>query len=202
MSRNKGSVKAQRKRSDRERLELFIRKFEELRSTQLAKKGFRVQHRVRYSPGSIESNLTQPDESDVREYLLTFRSFVSENEDVFLNRIFNICLRRLTSDEMKQSLTQARQSFEQAKQNNGIIFQLNGKHLTPLQITNMYLDGKYFHNDLEYQRQLDSMSPPVADFPRTYFLHFIIHTTDIIIHVYNIVGNALEAGLFQFEYVD
>ncbi len=84
MSRNKGSVKAQRKRSDRERLELFIRKFEELQSTQLAKKGFRVQHRVRYSPGSIESNLTQPDESDVREYLLTFRPFISENEDVFL----------------------------------------------------------------------------------------------------------------------
>jgi hypothetical protein len=199
MGRNKGPVKAQRKRSDRERLELFIKKFEELQSTELARKGFRVQHRVRYSPGSVEYDLIQPDESDLREYLLTFRPFISENEDVFLNRIFNICHQRLTSDEMKQSLAQARQSFERGKQDNGIHFLLNGRQFTPLQITNMYLDGRYFHNDLEYQQQLDSMLPLIEGFPRTYFLSFIMHTTKIIVDVYCTVGNALEAGLFQFE---
>jgi hypothetical protein len=63
----------------------------------------------------------------------------------------------------------------------------------------MYLDGKYFHNDLEYQQQLDSMQPFEANFPRSYFLNFVIQTTKIIVDVYCIVGNAFEAGLFQFE---
>ena len=198
MSRNKGAVKAQRERSDREKLELFIRKFEELRNTQLAKKGFRIQHVVRISPDSVESDLMQPNKPDVREYLLTFRHFISEREDVFLNHIFNICHQRLTSDEMKRSLAQARRSFERAERDIGIPVQFNGRQLTPLQITNMYLDGKYFHNDLEYQQQLDSL-PPIADFPRAYFLNFIINTSKIIDDVYNTVGTALEAGLFQFE---
>ncbi len=39
MSRNKGSVKAKRERTDREKLELFVNKVNELQNTRLVKKG-------------------------------------------------------------------------------------------------------------------------------------------------------------------
>jgi hypothetical protein len=60
MSHNKGSVKAQRKRSDREKLELFISKVEKLLSTRLATKGLYVRHVVRYFPSPVEYDLIQP----------------------------------------------------------------------------------------------------------------------------------------------
>jgi hypothetical protein len=199
MSRNKGSVKAKRERTDREKLELFIRKFNELQNTRLAKTGFRFEHRVQYTPETVKSDLKQPDEADLRDYLMTFRQFISENEDVFLNRIFNICHQRLTSDEIKQHLAQAREAFEREKQHNGILFQMDGRQFTPLQITDLYLNSMYFHNDLESQQQLDSMAPFVADFPRSYFLNFVINVTRVILYVGNVITHAFQEGLFQFE---
>ncbi len=202
MSRNKGSLKADRKRTDREKLELFILKVNDLHSTRLAKMGFRIQHKIQYRPESTESNLNQPDEPDIREYLLTFRPFISESEDVFLNRILNICSWQLKSDEMKQNVAHIRESLERVKQYNGILFQRNGRHITPLQATNMYLDGIYFHDDLEYQKQLVSMYSLEADFLRSYFLNFVIDTSKIIDIIQNGIYHAFQEGLFQFEGAD
>lgn len=160
MSRNKGSIKAKRKRIDSEKLELFVSKASELRNTRLAKEGFNIQHKMHGQKGqTVEYELKQPDEADLKDYLLTFRHFISEKEDVFLNHILNICHHRLTSNEIKQNLTQAYQAFKQIKLGILVSLHVDGRKFTPLQITDMYLNGKYFHNDLEYQQQLDDMLP-------------------------------------------
>ncbi len=46
MSRNKGSLKAKRKRTDSEKLELFVSKVSELRNTRLAKERFHMRQGV------------------------------------------------------------------------------------------------------------------------------------------------------------
>lgn len=45
----------------------------------------------------------------------------------------------------------------------------------------MYLNGKYFHNDLEYQQKIDALSPFVANLIRSYFLNYLINTTKLIL---------------------
>ncbi len=201
MSRNKGSVKAKRERTDREKLELFVNKVNELQNTRLVKKGFNIEHRMHGKQGQpLEFELKQPEEADLKDFLMTFRHFISDSEDVFLSRIFNICHRRLTSDEMKQNLAQARQAFEKVKlHNNGVSFIINGNQLTSLQVTDVFLNGRYFHNDLEYQQQLDSMLPFEADILRFHFLNFVINASQIIQYVRNVVDHAFQEGLFQFE---
>src|SRR5258708_39472111 len=104
MSRNKGSVKATRKRTDREKLELFISKANELQNTRLEKEGFSAQFNVQQRQGQpIEYNLTQPNEADFQGYLVTFRLFISEDEVVFLGRIFIIFYHHFTIIELNQA---------------------------------------------------------------------------------------------------
>lgn len=200
MSRSKRFVKTGHKRTDREKLELFISKFNELQNTKLAREGFKVEQTITSSQEKgLEFSLEQPDEADLKEFLLTFRHFISEREDAFLGRIFSICHQRLISNEIKQSLAQARQSFEEVKKHNGVHFQINGKRYSPLEVTDMYLNGRYFHSDLEYQQQLESMPPLTSELLRFYFLNFIIQASKIIHYVRNGVAHAFQEGLFQFE---
>jgi hypothetical protein len=102
MERNKPSKKAKRDRTDREKLELFVSKVNELRQTRLAKQGFRISHNLHYQRGqALQSNLEQPEEAELKEYLLTFRHFISEDEDTYLRRILNVFHVRSTDEEYR-----------------------------------------------------------------------------------------------------
>ena len=199
MHRKKGSIRAKRERTDREKLELFTSKVDELRNTRLGKKGvINVRHIMDSEEGS---KLEQPDEADLKDYLMTFRHFISDQEDVFLGRIFNICHRRLMNEEMKQDLAYMHQLFNRIKLHNGISLHVDGNELSPLQVTDIYLNGKYFHNDLEYQNQLDTLPSSVADMLRFHFLHFVINGSKVIFYVQNVVSLAFSEQLLQFDEV-
>ena len=53
MGRNKPSKKTKRDRTDREKLELFVSKVNDLRQTRLSKKGFRIYHNLHYQRGKL-----------------------------------------------------------------------------------------------------------------------------------------------------
>jgi hypothetical protein len=199
MSRNKATVKAKRERTDHERLELFVEKVNELANTNIAKKGFNVEYTIQGGKDrSIESKLQQPDEADLKEYLVTFRQFISENEDIYLNRIFNICHQRIVNDEVKKHLAEARQIFEGMKQNNGLNIIVNNVQMTPLYITDMYINGKYFHSDIDYQTEIDNMDLVTADVVRFEFVSYVESVTRIIVYVRGTISRAFEDNLFSF----
>ncbi len=200
MSRNKRLMKANRQRTDREKLELFVNRVNELRNTRLAKIGFNIEYKLQGQQGQlVESELKQPAEADLKDYLMTFRHFISEREDVFLNHIFSICRRQLPSGGIKQNLAQACQFFEQVKLHSAASFRMNENEYTPLQVTNIYLNGKYFHNDLAYQQLLNNLPSCIADVFRFHFLNFVINTSRIILYVQIIVKHAFKENLFRFE---
>lgn len=72
MGGNRSQGKTKRSRTDQEKLELFVAKVNELRQTTIARNGFLVSHKVHYeSRQSLQHSLTQPEESDLKEYLLS-----------------------------------------------------------------------------------------------------------------------------------
>jgi hypothetical protein len=56
--------------------------------------------------------LRQPDEEELRSFLLTFRKFVSEREDVHLFPIHNMLEPLLTSEELRKYLREARSAWK------------------------------------------------------------------------------------------
>lgn len=194
-------AKAKRQRTEKEKLELFVSKANELRNTRLFKNGFKIQHRIYNQQDQTgETTLEEPDEADLKDYLVTFRHFIAKKEDTFINNIFSICHRKLTNNDMKQSLIKARESLRQAERFNIISFRLNGEELTPEKATDMYLNSKYFHNDLEPQEQLDEMSPLMYDMTRFSFLNFVITASKIIVYTQHTIICAFKDDLFLFEH--
>jgi hypothetical protein len=105
MSRQRANVKASRQRGDKEKLELFLALATELVTTDLAKKGFGYTHTLKGSRSEgLRQELEQPDENDLRSFLITFRKFISDNSDVYLQGIHDICYRRLTREDYRDDL--------------------------------------------------------------------------------------------------
>ena len=160
MSRNKGSVKANRKRTDREKLELFVDKVNELRDTTLMREnGLSYRYNVKGKRDNpVEFELDEPDEGKLRDYLLTFRRFVS-NEDVSFNHILNICQKRFTNVEQKQQLPIIRQLWLETRQHSGLKLVIDGKEVSAEEISDMWLNGLYFHDDLDPREFLRNLPP-------------------------------------------
>src|SRR5216683_4381596 len=158
MSRNKPSKKGTRSRTDKEKLELFVKRVNELQQTRLTINGCRISHNIHYEAGqTIQSKLEQPEEADFKEHLLTFRHFISEKEDTFLSRIFGILYVRCIDVSNKQSIVELRKAYETVKLHNNLQIIVNNEKYTPLRITDIYLNSKYFHNDLEEWEFLDNL---------------------------------------------
>lgn len=200
MSRNKGAVKASRKRTDGEKLRLFVDKVNELRGTTLMRKnGLRYQFHLKGERDKpVEFQLEEPDEGELRDYLMTFRRFVS-NEDVSLNHILNICQKRLTNGERKQQLPTVRQLWSVARQHSGLKLLMNGKEVSAEEVSDMWLNGRYFHDDPGHRELLDSLPPLIYADLRAKFLNFIIQASRIIIYMGLLVETSLQDDSFQFN---
>ena len=199
MSRNKAAVKANRERTEREKLKLFVDKVNELRDTNLLNKGFDIRQNISWRQGNaVEFSLKEPDEGEFRDYLVTFRRFVS-NEDVQLNRVFNICHRRLINNELKQQFSLLREAWSRIRRHSGLSLIMDGSEVTSEKLADIWLNGRYFHDDLEHRELLDSLPPFILADLRFKFLNFVVEASRLIIYMGRAVDTALHDGSLQFD---
>ena len=77
-----------------------------------------------------------------------FGQFISNNEPVFLYKIYNLCQKHLINDKLKEYLIKSREAWKQAQKSTGIILKYNERELTPEYITDLWINGYYFHSDI------------------------------------------------------
>ena len=179
-----------------ERLELFSTRASELADTRLIRRDFRPGMTIRYErmSGTVFET-SQPVEGDLRSFLLTFRKFVSNDEPVYLNRIYNLCRRCFTSQELKGYLIQSRAAWKDALHGKGFSIVLDKGRVTPEEVLNLWINGWYFHDDEEKLRRLKLLIPEQRIFARWLFLDFIAEATRQIFYVENVITVALREGL-------
>lgn len=90
--------------SPEDQLRLFVRRAVELQETPIVKKRrLKVAFRYRLKNKQvINSKLEQPEEVEFRSFLLLFRQFISNNEPIYLNRIWNLCINHLSEDRARK----------------------------------------------------------------------------------------------------
>jgi hypothetical protein len=199
VARRKKST-AERERSDQEKLHLFVRKAQELSETKLAQKG--IGPGLHYQVDQVSgwsTGLDEPDEDELRSFLVTFRHFISNDEPVFLNSVLNICTIRLISEELKGFIADARKDWANIQRVSRIMLIINGTELPALEVWKIWINGKYFHNDLRYQQLLDQAPPEVLNFLRFNFLSFVDSATHLIAWLHQFVLKALSENMFLFE---
>jgi hypothetical protein len=197
MAHKKGSVK--RERSDQEKLKLFVQRVEDLAKTTLAQKGMNPGLHYHATQVSFEIELVEPDEEEFRSFLVTFRQFISEEEPVFLSHIYNICSRRVVSDELKDLVVGSRKIWADTQKVSGIQLIIDGTEMPAREIWKIWINGRYFHNDLRYQQILDQASPVALKVLRFDFLTFVGKAGGCIAWLSGFVDQALNDNLFIFE---
>lgn len=146
--------------TDRQHIELFVRRVDDLRQTRLAKQPFSIGLEVNFSVGGDSSvKLDQPDEDDLRSFLVTFRQFISPKEPVFVQRIYNLCYQIATTSELKDKFAASRARWHNALSSShfGLQLGLGEKPLSDEEIMDAWINGYYFHNDPELAGLLDSL---------------------------------------------
>jgi hypothetical protein len=181
-------------------MNLFLTRARELERTRLIQSGYSPSWSFNFDRmQGLRFSSTEPDEEDLRSFLITFRQFVSERDPIFLNRVYNLCQQHLRSDELKRLLVTSRRALRTSQQHGGIQFVFNDKNITPEYVADLWINGWYFHNDYEKRRKLERLMPHEFIMVRQRFLAFIAGVTVQIFYVANIINAALKEGLLREE---
>jgi len=186
------------KLSTRQKLEKFHETVRELKSTSLMKKGLSSSMTIRGKGLDIWFDTEKwPEEEELRSFLLTFRHFVAEKEDVSINRIFNLCQQKLTDDKLREYLVKTRGIWKRAHETVGIDMVYQGKKQAPEQITKLWLSGTYFHKDEDKRTILKGLLFPQTILFKHQFLSFLVEATRMVLYVDGIVKKVLNDGLWR-----
>lgn len=183
--------------NEREQLELFVFRADDL-AREPVLQDFNNSFSIKFDHvEGISFESQQPDEALLRSFLLTFRQFISHDEPIYLNKIFNVCHKYLTSDELKAHLIKAREGWQKQLKEGQMHFTYNDKEITPEYITDLWINGFYFHNDPRKWRALQSILPHEHLITKHFFLMHLSSATRHVLYVAHIVKIALRENLFS-----
>ena len=164
------------KLSEKEQLELFVERANEIRSLRLVKNGVNTGLKISWNKEKgLSLSFKDVDEDDLKSFLMTFRHFISKEEPIFIYRIFNICHKRILNDKIKCYLIKSRDHWKSSCQIGHMKFTVNRKVFSPEYITDLFINGYYFHNDKE-KRSIINKTFPVADqFLKLIFFNYLLN---------------------------
>ncbi len=178
-----------------EKLQLFISRANELHDSRLLLNGFSATLKIKWDHKTgLSHEISEPDEEDLRSFLLTFRHFVSNDEPVFLNKIYNFLHLSLTDDVLKDNLVESRKHVKQCQKTAGLQLDYNGEVISPEAILNMWINGHYFHNDEDLKKKLDELVDSTLMIVRYNFLDFLIEVSKEILYVRDVIETAIADG--------
>ncbi|MBO8128972.1 MAG: hypothetical protein H0Z39_07210 [Peptococcaceae bacterium] len=141
-------------------LTTFCDRAKALMSRRMLKNGLpkiELKETISLNPPTFECEATLPDEEEFRSFLIDLRTFISEKEPNYFYKVYNILHRKLNDKALKDKLVLVRKEFSQALK-QGPISIINGtKKYTPKYIINLYLNGRYFHDDEEKRIELEEL---------------------------------------------
>jgi len=186
----------------RQRLELFLSRSEELQSLRLVRQGIRARYNLSWSAddGKLAQTSDEPDEEDFRSFLLLFRQFISNDEPIFINKIFNDCELSLSDITIKEELRQARAEWIRIfRKLSEFEMNVDGKSVNSEYALDLWINGYYFHNDAEKAAELDKLTKGLFPFTRMQLFVALPGLTSIIIGTGQGIARCLKEGKFTFH---
>ncbi|HET7076896.1 MAG TPA: hypothetical protein VFM49_05535 [Chloroflexia bacterium] len=157
-----------------------------------------------YSPSlKIQSDQTagfrvlvnEPDETQLKAFLVDFRPFIMEQEPIYLDKIYNLCHQYVTDEHLRAELVEARADWARMQKAAAMRLIWNGVEQVPEALSDRWVQGYYLHNDWETIQRFDALPPHERAVLRYHFLQFVFQATHNILWVGSAINYALHAGL-------
>ena len=177
---------------DKTRIEIFFKRVEELKNIKIVREGYDSGFTLKWTKESGVPNFqfNQPDEDLFRSLLLSLRHFLQEKEPTFINRIYNICHRCLTNEKHKNYLVKSKKFLNEAMESTGVHLNIDQKHFSPSYVWDIYINGLYFHSDVEKSDVILKLSELEKNLVKNELYGFVNACIKQIVYIGTIVQNA------------
>lgn len=208
MSQNRQKPKTSRKRTDREKVDLFLRLAEELRqmvedmsNSDPAHNGFGYNCKFSMTSGAFSTEFNQPSEKDLRSFLITLRKLTMKKGDANIRNIHKIFYQRVKRDELRQDIGEANSDWLRQMSVGSLNLTIGGSEVRPEYAVEVWNNGKYFHDDLDYAEELEriKLNPIDSTLHRIQFLNAITSITNYAFWLANNITYSLKGGLLELE---
>jgi hypothetical protein len=181
-----------------EQIELFLHWASQLQNTRLLQNMGEHSFSLNFDQAKgLQFKTTTPNEEDLRSFLMVIRRFISNDEPTYFFKLYKLCIARINSDELRKGLMEARNSWQAGLKSDGFGFNYNGHEYTPEEITDLWINGYYFHNDSDKLRLLKSLQPLESVLMRFKFITHLLDATRAILYVRHVMMYAIREGLMQ-----
>lgn len=148
---------------------------------------------------SVDFHVGGPDEEDFRSFLLVFRLFILKKDPIFINRIFNDCIRSLPECELRKLFTHAQEEWKKALKGGYMAVIIGNKQITPEYALDLWINGYYFHNDPEKTQLFKSLYAQALPLLRLTFMMAIPDLAQIILYTAALIQSGLKENLFVIQ---
>lgn len=180
----------------RKKLELFREQVDVLTETNLMQKGHKSS--ITLTPHSEKVwniEVSWPDEDDLRSFLTVFRLFISDNEPVFLSRIYNICIEHVKDSEVRQILEENRKYWHHMHRQGAMGLTYQGNKVTPKDAVDLFINGKYLHIDKEKRKMLKDLPDLYEGLYKHQFNDFLLQAIKHIFYMDSVIKKVLDENL-------
>jgi len=173
--------------TDIKRLRLFFSRAEKLRAsaTGLMKN---LSLEMSYKANEpFRTRFDGPDLHDVKAALLDLRPFILQGEPTHFFSICNILYTNTADDAVAARVAQFREAWAKLVQKNGpppggMSMKVNDRELSACDITDMWLNGEFFHADIEKVGLLESLhATPMGKMTYLSFIDLVQKQTSLVL---------------------
>ena len=155
--------KIQLSENEWEKLNLFLRRFEQLERTRFYSnpKLKNIQYKIKGEKVDkgfqTRFEIKVPDEETIKSFLLSFRVFYMEGEHTNFYSIYNLLYKKILDKKVRNDLATIRSNYTKALNTSFISINFLGKSYLPKDIVDLWFNAEYFHTDIEKVKELDKI---------------------------------------------
>lgn len=183
-------------------LRLFVTESDRLNEHKLVQSGFSPKLNISMDGPDQpwQYRIQEPDKEILESYLIYLRKFMMSGEPVFIHRVRSLARQHLTDDSLKQELDNAHLAWKAHSRNREVEIILNERQVLPDYAWDLYINGVYFHLDLEKRGELEQFADPeLLWMIRWQFLSQIVHATEYVFEVSETIERGFRHTAFNFS---
>ncbi|MBA7538092.1 hypothetical protein ES705_30366 [subsurface metagenome] len=155
--------KIQLSENEWDKLNLFLRRFEQLERTRFYSnpKLKNIQYKIKGEKVDkgfqTRFEIKVPDEETIKSFLLSFRVFYMEGEHTNFYSIYNLLYKKILDKKVRNDLATIRSNYTKALNTSFISINFLGKSYLPKDIVDLWFNAEYFHTDIAKVKELDKI---------------------------------------------
>lgn len=169
-----------------QKVDHYVSRADALTATRLLDGKFSPGFQINFQQNQpLQVVVNDPDESDLKAFLMDFRHFILQGEPVFIGHIHGICFRKCSEGELRRVMGETYRTWKNSRKEGPVKFVLNEETMEPARLLDLWIHGLYFHTDERKFQELQRLIAQGAPFTRHLFLDYLMTTTSYIVALRN-----------------